>query len=264
MDDIRNGKIYAAIFVLFLVVLAVGGYFGVYFLTKDTKKVVTKQEIVSKSEESDWRIDKSQDYIYFTNIEKKNTEREIIYQDVVFNFNSDDAKEVSAKLNASMDELKSSFELISEQDLTEEEQNNIIYKESDVYRALYHDYTRYFYKDYASLVSHNYQYDCTKGVIITGIESYVFNIKNGKLLAKDEILKLYDKNIEDVKIAIKEKLDQEQEIVEEVPQIDIVSTLNLLDDENNYALYINKGGYLMVDYLVKNVQEDYNDVIILN
>lgn len=265
MDDIRAGKIYAAVFALFLVIFAVGGYFGVVFLTKDNQSSQSKQEeSVSQEKEIDNRIDKDQDFIYFTNIEKKETEREIIYQDVVFNFDSNDAKEIEEKLNTEMSELKESFLLISNQNLSEEEKEQIIYQDGDVYQASYQNYTRYFYQNYASLVTHLYGYDCFKGAKQENSKSYVFDTETGKLLSKSELLAIYGKTLNDLKDIIKERLEKEQKIVEEIPQIDITSTLNSLDDEESYALYINKGGYLVADYLVKSVQEDYNDVIILN
>ena len=42
MDDIRSGKVKAAIFLFFIVVLIVGGYVSMIMLTRDTEKKIRK------------------------------------------------------------------------------------------------------------------------------------------------------------------------------------------------------------------------------
>ena len=44
----------------------------------------------------------------------------------------------------------------------------------------------------------------------------------------------------------------------------IEETINRINNETNYALFINKSGFLVISYLVKTTQVDYNDVIIFN
>ena len=78
MDDIRSGKVKAALFLFFIVILVVGGYIGMVVLTKDTKSVENKDKEVAKtSEKEDIRIDKNKDYIYFDNEVIKNETREL-------------------------------------------------------------------------------------------------------------------------------------------------------------------------------------------
>ena len=70
--------------------------------------------------------------------------------------------------------------------------------------------------------------------------------------------------LDKIKEIVEEKLEKEQTIIDEMPQIDIAATLNSLDDESSYALYVNKSGYLVINYFIKSMQENKLDVIILN
>ena len=74
----------------------------------------------------------------------------------------------------------------------------------------------------------------------------------------------FDISLDRIKEIIQEKLEKEQTIVEDIPQIDIVNTLSSLDDDSSYALYVNKSGYLVINYFIKGIQENKLDVIILD
>lgn len=256
MDDIRRGKIYGALFAFFIVLLIVGGYKATKKLTENEPKKETKTE--EKEEKIDLRIDKEKDVIYFENEEVMSEKQEIVYQNAIINLNSDDALSITSNLNNKMSELKKTIKIISGQELDEEELDEIIYKEDDIYSATYEIYTRYFYRNYASLLVDEYDFDCKVGSTYKISTAYVFNTKTGKLLSKKEILNEYKKDIEDIKLTIKEKLESKEE------EIDVTETLKLLDNEENYALYVNKSGYLCISYLVKTAEKSYNDIIILN
>lgn len=264
MNDIRNGKVYAALFVFFLVVLIVGGYFLTVKLINDEEKSVMSDSIEKTSETENYKINKEEDYIYFENVDSKSIEHEIVYQDVVVNFKSEEAQNIAETLNSEMNTLKETFKKISEQSLSAEEEEKVLYKEDDIYSATFRKYTRYFYQNYASILVEEFDFDCFNGSAYKNSQSYVFDVSSGKKLAKSELLSMYNKNLDSVKSAVKEKLEKVQTIVNEQELIDITSTLNNLDNEDSYALYINKSGFLSISYLVKTTQVDYNDVIILN
>ena len=202
--------------------------------------------------------------MYFKNIYNKSLENEMTYQDIVININSNDAITIEKELNKEMEALKKTYKKLSEQKISDEDQEKIIYKEDDIYSSTFKKYTRYFYKNYASLLSEEYDYDCFSGAIYKNSKSYVFDTTTGELLSKQELMKLYKKSLAGIKNTIKEKLEKNQTIIDEIDLIDIAATLNNLDEDDNYALYINKSGFLVISYLVKTTQVDYNDVIILN
>lgn len=266
MDDIRSGKVKAAIFLFFIVVLVVGGYIGMIMLTKEpenTKKLET--EVASKSDnKTDIRIDKSKDYIYFENEVLKNETRDIAYKDVVFNFDSNDAKTIATFLNNERETNEKTYKTISEVELTEEEKEKILYKDSDVYEAVYNKYSRYFYENYATIVNDVLEYNCNSGNKEIRVSAYTFDTNTGELLSKSKLMNNFDISLDKIKEKVQEKLEKEQVVVEDVPQIDIVSTLSSLDDDSSYALYVNKSGYLVINYFIKYMQDIKQDVIILN
>lgn len=266
MDDIRSGKIKAAIFLFFIVVLLVGGYIGMILLTEESSKESKKNtEVASKvSNKKDIRLDSTKDYIYFENEILKNESRDIIYRDVVFNFDSNDAKTIASFLNSERESNEKTYKAINEVNLSDEEKETILFKDTDVYAAVYNKYTRYFYKNYATIVNNVLEYNCTIGSKNTGVSAYVFDTNTGSLLSKSKLMEEFDISLDKIKEIIQEKLDKEQSIVEEIPQIDITSTINSLDDDSTYALYVNKSGYLVISYFIKTIQEDKLDVIILS
>ena len=266
MDDIRSGKVKAAIFLFFIVVLIVGGYISMIMLTKDTKQDKKTSKVATKNndEKKDIKINDTEDYIYFDNIVVKNEIRDIMYQDVVFNFDSYDAKTIATFLNSEREANEKTYKTISEVELTEEEQENILFKDSDVYEATYNKYTRYFYKDYATIVNSVFEYNCNEGSKNTGVSAYVFDTRSGSLLSKSKLMEEFDITLDKIKEIVQEKLEKEQTIIEDVPQIDIVNTISSLDDDSSYALYVNKSGYLVINYFIKGIQENKLDVIILN
>lgn len=267
MDDIRSGKVKAAIFLFFIVILIVGGYITMIMLTKDNEKNDNKTtEMASKNKEEaeDIRIDNTKDYIYFDNVVIKNEIRDITYQDVVFNFDSRDTKTITTFLNSEREANEKTYKTIGEVELTPEEQENILFKDSDVYEATYNKYTRYFYKNYATIVNSLFEYNCNDGAKNTNVSAYTFDTRTGDLLSKNRLMEEFEVSLDKIKEIIQEKLEKEQTIVEDIPQIDIVNTISSLDDDSSYALYVNKGGYLVINYFIKGIQENKLDVIILN
>lgn len=266
MDDIRNGKVKAAVFLFFIVVLIVGGYISTIMLTQDTGKADNKKSEVARktSSSDDIRIDINKDYIYFENEVLKNEIRDIMYQDVVFNFDSNDAKTIATFLNSERETNEKTYKLISDVELTDDEKENVLFKESDVYEATYNKYTRYFYKNYATIVNSVFEYNCNEGNKNTSISAYVFDTNTGNLLSKSRLMEDFNITLDKIKEVIQEKLEKEQTMLEEVPQIDITATLNSLDNDGEYALYVNKSGYLVVSYFIKSVQDLKLDVIILD
>lgn len=267
MDDIRSGKVKAAIFLFFIVILIVGGYITMIMLTKDNEKNDNKTtEMASKNKEEaeDIRIDNTKDYIYFDNVVIKNEIRDITYQDVVFNFDSRDTKTITTFLNSEREANEKTYKTIGEVELTPEEQENILFKDTDVYEATYNKYTRYFYKNYATIVNSVFEYNCNDGIKNTNISAYVFDTRTGELLSKSKLMEEFNITLDKIKEMVQEKLEKEQMVVEDILQIDIANTISSLDDDSSYALYVNKSGYLVINYFIKGIQENKLDVIILN
>ncbi len=275
MNDIRNGKVYGMLFLFFIVCLIVGGFFLMEFFTSSPKKQV-KEPPKEVALEEDLKNNKKEDYIYFEDPLIKSELYGINYQNVKINLDSSSARATEIKLNEEMELLKETYKEIKDIDLEEDTLKEIIYKESGIYEAKYAKYTRYFYQNYASLLKDNYSFNCFDGEQYLNSNSYVFDTKTGEIITNEELFALYDLNLDKIKEQIKQKLENKQSTItiketnedneeeKEVEVIDINATLNNLDNIENYAVFIDKGGFLNISYLVKSVEKDYNDVIIIN
>lgn len=259
MNDIRRGKVYALIFIIFLGLLVGGGFFLTKNLTKDKPKKSMPISENSVKEEVNLKLLKDEDYVYFTNEEVISIKNEITFKNIAININSNEARLVETKLNNRSEELHGTFKKISESLLTPEEKDAIVYNEEDVYSVNYVKYGTYTYKDYASILVEDYEYDCINGKKQVGAMSYVFDITTGKLLSKADLLAKYGMTLETLKEKVNSELAKET-----LTTIDVDGTLSLLEDTEKYALYINKSGHLVLNYLVKNAETYYNDVIVLN
>ncbi len=303
MNDIRNGKIYASLFILFLVILGVGGFILTTTLTSKKPKTSELAQD-TKQESTNMKIDSTQDYIYFSNATTKNSDFGIIYQDINLNINSSAAKTLENELNTKMAEAIISYKTLTEANLSDEELNDIVYKESDIYEAKYYKYSRYITSSYASVLSDEYFFDAHIGETYVGSKAYVFDLTTGNLLTKDAIFSIYNTSLDKIKNAVMTRLNAKQSTVlveetpdtetnepspdedtskdseskpndtskeetksdttwEEVEVININATLQEFDNDN-YAVYIDKSGYLTISYLVKTRNSSYNDTIIIN
>lgn len=258
--DIRNGKIYAMMFILFIVCLIVGGYILTVIILKDTKveepKTNTKIEVNDKL-----KVDKDKEYIYYDFEEVVSEKENIVFNNIFININSDDAEMVMNRLNNQNNSNKTSLKKISEQNISDEDLQKFIYKEDDIYSISYSKYTRYFYKNYASIISDDYKFDCFNGHSYLGSKAYTFDTLTGKIVSYQNLLKEFNLDMEKVKSKIKEKLERKLEDTDK--EILITETINDLN-EDNYAIYIDKSGFLTISYLVKCTELNYNDVIIFN
>ncbi len=259
MNDSRKGKFYGLMFLFFLIFLVVGGFFLTKSLTseKEPNNDITEPHKNEKEDPEKLKLDKEEDFIYFVNSEVYSEELDMVYQDIIMNINSEEARNIATTLNEEMRNLKSSIKLISDQDLDEENTEKIVYRIKDIYEAKYRSYTRYFSDKYVSLVLNDYDFDCFTGSSYIGSKAYVIDVTTGNILTNKELLSTFKLTIDEIKLKIQEKLKDEEDI-------DITATLTNLDDEDNYALYINKSGQITISYIVKTTNSGYNDVIVLN
>lgn len=264
MDDIRNGKVKAAFFLFFIVLLIVGGYIGTVLFTKEDNKNRDTSKVVSENDNSkDLRILKTKDYIYFENSVTKSAERDIIYQDVVFNFDNNEARNIEKLLNDERIANEETYKAIKDMDLSSEEASTILVKDTDVYAATYNKYNTYFNKEYVSLVNNTMEYNCHNGLKNKNISSYVFSLEKEKFLTKEELMEEFSITKELIKEKITTKLSTDEKLLEKLVGIEVDLTLESIEN-NEYGLYVNKNGYLVISYLVKTSENNYNDIIILS
>lgn len=252
-ENLRN-KLGFWVFSIIVLSLAIGGYFFTNYVINDYDSPKKKNE---KEEKVTIKIDKNKDYIYFENEELISDHKEIIYKDVVINLNTQEILNDSLKKENRA--YKNTIQYISDQKNLNKD--IIVYNNDDLYALNFREYKVYEYKNFVSLVINDYNYTCFADTTFQKTKSYIFDITDGSIITEEEILNKYNESLDSIKEDIKEYLNEEQTIVNEVELIQIDETL---DDFDNYSLYVNEYGRLNISYLVKTNEVDYNEIMEVN
>lgn len=237
-------KVYFFIFVILVFI------FGGFYLMKKSEKlknVVDKK--VTEVKDTDIRIDKTKDYIYYSDVNVVEGELDIEYKNININF--EDKEGVAAIVNKENEEMSKS----PVYDETNEEANY-----NHLISAKFAKYEIIHYVDYITLVVNKYSFDYKTIITTLGSDVYVFDKTSGKLYNNDELLSKFSVN----KDGIKEKVEtylNDKNLVSEENKIDVEKTIS---DNTKYNLYVDKLGRLVISILVKAEKSDYNDIIVLS
>lgn len=253
MENKKN-KISFVIFLIILLLFAVGGYFAMHYLTGN-KKLPIENKIFTKND-PDYRIDTEKDYIYYDNATRVIEEYEIDYQDVHINLEC--AKNITSTLNQEEATFRNSIKYVKDVEIP----SDVTYEENEngIYSLKYREYASYTYKDYISLVVQDNSFDIINITVPENIKAYTFDKKENKILSEQDLLEKYETTMDKIKEKIKIKLNAEQQTVEDMPLINVDKTLSNL----NYALYINKIGKLEINYIVNSTKQNYYDNIVID
>lgn len=252
MDQIDKSRTAIIVFIAIIILIAVGGYL---LVTSDKESESNK-----KTENYDKiKIDKNQDFVYYTDREIVSSELEIIYQKININVNSEDAKRISTEINSKVDSLKNSITKISETEIPEDKE--LLYNVDDIYSADLQEYNYYQYKNYLIIKVDNYTYDCFGTFGAHDIKYYILNLKNGQELSASQLKEIY--NVDDEEI--KNKIDNHiYEINKETNNNVINVSETIANADNNYVLYISQNGDLMANIVVITNEINYNEDIVIN
>lgn len=262
MDELDRGKFGFVLFFVLVFGLILGGYFLMHYI--ETKEDDKDPDKVAEKQKDAMKIDKEKAYVYFRNENALSVELEIIYEDVVINLDSDDAKEVAAALNAETALLAKEVTYLD--DVPEEERGELLYDVDNIYTAVVRNYEIYEYKNYVSLVVTDSTYNATGKSGEKTPKAYVFDITTGKLLATNELLSMYQKTTEDVIATVKQRSEETQQTVTteegtEEKLILIEETANNIKYNETACLYIDRFGALQLNYIVKTTQNNYNEIV---
>lgn len=252
MEENFKNKLGFWTFFFIVAFLAIGGYFFTDYIL-NIKDDDNKNQ--NENEKINYKIDKDKDYVYFQN-EKSIIDEdgaEVYYKDVIINIKGQE--NITEILENENEKYQNNIKYLSDMEFLSDEL--ITYKYNNIYALTFREYKVYEYNDYVSLVIDDHNYSCFDLNTFIGTKSYVFNVSNGKLLTNEEILSLYDINMNHIINKIRENLISNQQVVEEVELIKIDETI----DDLNYSLYINEYGRLYISFLVKTTQVDYNEVM---
>lgn len=237
-------KVYFFIFVILVFI------FGGFYLMKKSEKlknVVDKK--VTEVKDTDIRLDKTKDYIYYSDVNVVEGELDIEYKNININF--EDKEGVAAIVNKENEEMSKS----PVYDETNEEANY-----NHLISAKFAKYEIIHYVDYITLVVNKYSFDYKTIITTLGSDVYVFDKTTGKLYNNDELLSKFSVNKDDINEKVKTYLN-DKNLVSEENKIDVQKTIS---NNTKYNLYVDKLGRLVISILVKAEKSDYNDIIVLS
>ncbi len=237
-------KVYFFIFVILVFI------FGGFYLMKKSEKlknVVDKK--VTEVKDTDIRLDKTKDYIYYSDVNVVEGELDIEYKNININF--EDKESVAAIVNKENEEMSKS----PVYDETNEEANY-----NHLISAKFAKYEIIHYVDYITLVVNKYSFDYKTIITTLGSDVYVFDKTSGKLYNNDELLSKFSVNKDDINEKVKTYLN-DKNLVSEENKIDVEQTIS---NNTKYNLYVDKLGRLVISILVKAEKSDYNDIIVLS
>lgn len=216
------------IFIVIILILAIGGYYLITHKDLYTKtKEETKQEEIVKS----IKFDETKDYIYFTNEEVLDEHEGLIYKEIYININSEEAKELQVTLNNYMNSIK----------------DNVVKENDEIISAQMVSYEFHTTSKYLVLSTNDYTYlnDETKE-FKSKLDYYIFDLSNGNLLDNRDIMKKENITDQEIRTKIREYISDDE-------NVDIDATMN-----NDYVLSISKSGKVVINIVVKTLEMDYN------
>lgn len=252
MNEESKSKIFFGLFFILIVALMGLGTFGLRY-----KKKTYKEQIIDISYKM--KKDKNKDFIYYEGIEPLSVELELIYQYPVINFDNEKIDEINLTLKNEEEALKS--KVVKLDQVSEEEKNEALYTDDNIYSARIRDYKTFNYDKYISLLVKEYEYNCKAVGGINTYTSYVFDKTTGTYLNQSELLK--EKNIlfSTIQNEIRVFLNNHTDNLEEGETFDIDGTINSLND--NLAMYLDDTGKLNVLFIAKTNNNTYNESIVI-
>ncbi len=250
MEDIRS-KFAVTIFLCVIIIFVVGGYFGMNYMVNRPKD--NKDDITEISAPTDMRIDETKDHIYVSENNYVIEEYAIGHPDIVINYTK--GSELAEQLNSEVNSYTTSTVMLTEENKPAEEL--AFANEEGILSTKYRGYEIIEYDKYVTLISEDYDYSAINYTTATNVKSYTLNKETGNIITEEELLKIYNLNIIDIKELVKKKL--------EILNLD--TNINKVDEtmnDFNYAVYLNNLGKMEIKYLVKSTKQNYYDKLVIN
>lgn len=238
ITDRQNSKLTFFIFILVIIGLIVLGYFLI-------KKPDISEKILDDTETLE--IDKTKNIVYYDNIDVISSEAQLEYKDIHINLNSDDAKELEAKLNNNMNKIRGKYTKL------EDNSNQEIINEADgIAQAQIIDYNTFNSTNYVTIEVNEYEFLASAMSFDNKLTYYCLDKRNGQLLTNQIIMKQENLSADTIRTKIYDHIKDNDEI-------DIDVTMN-----NPYTLYYNEYGKVKANIIVKIGDINYNDNVEIN
>lgn len=243
----------------FLIVLIIIGFSVLLFFNarnKTQEKQINKNDGIIISDKS--KQDKSKDFVYFTDEEVISEELNLIYKIPILNLNSDSAKNSNKEIKNYAISTKETLQKGSSEVCEFNETANIL-------KTNFLEYATYTFQEFVTLLIRESKYSCEEGFSSTSkVKAYTFDVLSGERVSFQNLLSKYGITLTNVLEEIRHHLNEEQTIIDEVPNILIEETIGALKEQETYVLYIDEFGDLILNYVVKTNSVDYNDTIVVN
>lgn len=238
ITDRQNSKLTFFIFILVIIGLIVLGYFLI-------KKPDISEKILDDTETLE--IDKTKNIVYYDNVDVISSEAQLEYKDIHINLNSDDAKELEAKLNNNMNKIRGKYTKL------EDNSNQEIINEADgIAEAPIIDYNTFNSTNYVTIEVNEYEFLASAMTFDNKLTYYCLDKRSGKLLTNQIIMKQENLSADTIRTKIYDHIKDNDEI-------DIDVTMN-----NPYTLYYNEYGKVKANIIVKIGDINYNDNVEIN
>lgn len=238
ITDRQNSKLTFFIFILVIIGLIVLGYFLI-------KKPDISEKILDDTETLE--IDKTKNIVYYDNVDVISSEAQLEYKDIHINLNSDDAKELEAKLNNNMNKIRGKYTKL------EDNSNQEIINEADgIAEAQIIDYNTFNSTNYVTIEVNEYEFLASAMTFDNKLTYYCLDKRSGKLLTNQIIMKQENLSADTIRTKIYDHIKDNNEI-------DIDVTMN-----NPYTLYYNEYGKVKANIIVKIGDINYNDNVEIN
>lgn len=250
MNEEGKSKLFFGLFFGVVILIIAGGTFVLNYHPKD--KETKNLESYNKLKDN-----KDKDFIYFEDVEVLSVEQELFYKRPVINFKSNTILELNQKLSDANLRIKNN--IVKLDSVSDDEKSNCLYLDDNIYSAKTRDYEVINYGKYVSLVIKEYTYLCTGVFNDVSYESYTFDKSTGEYLNQSDVLKVKDVLFSKVQSTIRSYLEENSSKFGDEVIIDVDGTISNLN--NSSSIYINKDGKLVVLFIVKTNNTDYNDSI---
>jgi flagellar basal body-associated protein FliL len=241
MDNSLKNKSSIAIFVIILLLIAGGGYYLINYVSFDKKQ--DSKEYTNDATIKCAKLLENQDYVYYTDEDVLSKSLDLIYYHININLDTDDAQNLSTKLNQNMDAIKSDVTKISTSNV---DKASLIYNQDDIYQAKMINYDYWTTSKYLNIVVSNYTFDATTEDANKDFNYYVFSLTSGKLLTNHDLLVNEDLTEQDVITKIRSYFADDT-------TIDIDKIMN-----DPYYLSIAKNGNIVINLIVTSTDFNYN------
>lgn len=259
MEEENRNILGFALFFFCIVLLVAGGSVLLFLNYKERNSLVNSSNGEETIVTDQKKVDKSKDFIYYTDEEVISESLSITSKIPVINLDSEDAKTVSNEVKEYVKTIKNTLKKNTEnKTCTYENQEEIL-------ETSYLDYGIYEYQEYSTLFIRESKYSCEEGFSSSHyVKAYTFDKTTGKRITKEELLAKYDTTLTKVLDRIRKNLAESQTIENDEETIKIEETIGNLKENSTFAIYIDEFGDLVMNYVVKTNSVDYNDSITIN